>query len=1172
MAILSEDTKLLKSAVMADTSDGGGAMTGNVVVDGQSNNLFPDISVVDTAFGRTRIRKIFGVVHTDNVDMALGMHAMITDAPNDELVQCALIPSPSWGAVRDDYRAAIEKYLTKGPLADCYVYEQHFAGSLVLRLFAQGAAELPKGGETIVIRSKTGLEQYVRVLATTTSSVVYPPAKPVTVALCEIGTALAFDFEGASPAEEQLPKHSTTTAIYTAAPSPGSKFYGIKPMALAGAPGDTEVQLTGGLYTPIVPSTTAETAIVDDYPLQRRASISRTARGTVTLPSVNLASVVAGTSINTPTPMEPGSVNLVSGAQTYTDNGSGGLLLLGNVVGTADYRSKTITFSGPQSAGGYTLTYKPATVASGGTHSALQTITTANQGLVFTNAFEPPPAPGTFTLSYMVQGNWYDLKDNGAGKMVGADTTHGIGTVSYSTGSVAATLGAIPDVGSAIVYQWGDAASAKDFTGAAPTKLQADFVVNDLVDAASLTLSWPRGGSTYAATCSAAGVLQGGATGTVQVVPAPLPVGAVGYTPPTTRITFMPNTLPSGDVTVSWTPKAGASDAPAPQGLNGVYTLPAPIALGSVACKVDVEPYVGVLKYDMPTVLELLDDYNGHVRAVINNTAVTCGTINYTTGVVTVSQTINAPLYEVLPYNPLSGASGLYQSGFSKREFRPSVAITLKNGQITSFASRAAAGTPAGTPSVAVVTPSFYLQIPVEQGSLMHTDGLAAVIGGELYTSRNSVVQRGWDAATGVATITNAGSATLTGKVLFTVLPTNGTNSVDLRNASIDTASGLVVTGGAFRTSAAPLKTGVFQIQNGAVIGNGNGAGAISGGGWYGMVDYGRGIVQWSRVPPATVISDYAALEALSPLAAEQLSYNAVYLKYLPIDSALLGIDTTRLPLDGKVPIYRAGDLVTVHNTQPVQLPNPLVKGTVYPFGRTRVANVRIKTATGVTVPSSLYATDMNVGNATVPPASDITGYPQPWTVEHRVEDVAVVRSADISGKLDLTSQLTHTYPANTSYVSSCLVAGDVFGRVTNVFDQATWTGDWSGSRIGSDTLASYNTIDNPITTTNRGCVTERWALIFTSTSAFRIVGEKYGQIGTGDINTLAAPNNTAVAAPFFSIVPQGWGAGWSAGNVLRLDTYACGMAFGVVQTILQGTPTLESDVFTVALRLDVDR
>ena len=64
----------------------------------------------------------------------------------------------------------------------------------------------------------------------------------------------------------------------------------------------------------------------------------------------------------------------------------------------------------------------------------------------------PSPAPGTLQVSYRAQGKWYDLRDNGAGVLKGVSPEYGVGTVSYTTGTVAVTLGALPDVGSEIVY------------------------------------------------------------------------------------------------------------------------------------------------------------------------------------------------------------------------------------------------------------------------------------------------------------------------------------------------------------------------------------------------------------------------------------------------------------------------------------------------------------------------------------------------------------------------------------------------------------------------------------------------------------------------------------------------------------------------------------------------
>lgn len=60
MPIQSDDIKLLQSAVMADVPEGGGGATGIDIIDGQSNNIFPDTSTDDRAGGRFQLRKIFG--------------------------------------------------------------------------------------------------------------------------------------------------------------------------------------------------------------------------------------------------------------------------------------------------------------------------------------------------------------------------------------------------------------------------------------------------------------------------------------------------------------------------------------------------------------------------------------------------------------------------------------------------------------------------------------------------------------------------------------------------------------------------------------------------------------------------------------------------------------------------------------------------------------------------------------------------------------------------------------------------------------------------------------------------------------------------------------------------------------------------------------------------------
>ncbi len=73
MTINKDDIKLYASQRLTDEDNGGGRATGDVVVDGQVNNLFRDISRIDRTVGDVAMRKVFvGVVlfNTESQDMA----------------------------------------------------------------------------------------------------------------------------------------------------------------------------------------------------------------------------------------------------------------------------------------------------------------------------------------------------------------------------------------------------------------------------------------------------------------------------------------------------------------------------------------------------------------------------------------------------------------------------------------------------------------------------------------------------------------------------------------------------------------------------------------------------------------------------------------------------------------------------------------------------------------------------------------------------------------------------------------------------------------------------------------------------------------------------------------------------------------------------------------------
>lgn len=383
-----------------------------------------------------------------------------------------------------------------------------------------------------------------------------------------------------------------------------------------------------------------------------------------------------------------------------------------------------------------------------------------------------------------------------------------------------------------------------------------------------------------------------------------------------------------------------------------------------------------------------------------------------------------------------------------------------------------------------------------------------------------------------------------------------------------------------FRTASAPLRPGSFSVlgtmQDGTTFNVTAGTdGKINGARVKGRVDYEFGLVELYFVNPAgnpLLNTDLSPLQiaGLASIPADlvrlnTLRYNAVAYSYMPLDADLLGIDPVRLPSDGRVPVFRKGGFAVVGHTGSITA--TVSNGQTVDCARVRLSRVRVIGHDGVVINTG-YSTDLEAGTVTF---SDITGYSQPVTIEHRIEDMAIVREAQINGEISFTRALTHNYPLG-SFVSSALVAGDLYSRVSVLFDQATWdSATWTDAVSGSAATGTYNSALSPIEVTNRGAVTERWALRFTSSTVYQIIGEKVGVIGVGDINTPTAPNNPATGSPYFTINPLGWGTGWAVGNVVRFNTVGALFPVWVVRTIQQGPETVTNDSFTLLIRGDVD-
>lgn len=263
--------------------------------------------------------------------------------------------------------------------------------------------------------------------------------------------------------------------------------------------------------------------------------------------------------------------------------------------------------------------------------------------------------------------------------------------------------------------------------------------------------------------------------------------------------------------------------------------------------------------------------------------------------------------------------------------------------------------------------------------------------------------------------------------------------------------------------------------------------------------------------------------------------------------------------------------------------------------GRTNVGGIRVYSTTGQDITdltfqnnrtvapfvSRWFLLDLQAGTATLTldtPA--VSGATAAFTSSH--SPVRLVSSGSYAGALTPTlpqsalnrvtfnRPLTRAFPSGT-LLSSMLLLGDLQARCGAAFSQQTWTGIWADARIGDAITAQYQQVAHPLVVSNLGAVTERWAVIFLTSTTYRFVGETLGQIATGDVNSTFAPVNPNTGTPYITIDPTGWGT-WPAGATLRFNTTGANGTVWAARVTLPSAPTDTPDGITYALRGDIDR
>lgn len=529
---------------------------------------------------------------------------------------------------------------------------------------------------------------------------------------------------------------------------------------------------------------------------------------------------------------------------------------------------------------------------------------------------------------------------------------------------------------------------------------------------------------------------------------------------------------------------------------------------------------------------------------------------------------------------PIVATENVYRNIVSSFEYVDTEAVLPASGALVTVKYRSAGSS---TSTSDTITPGELRgDLTVNYAENIVPGSVNFSLGGKTYFDRLGALYYDLDLATGAGTLAGAINYA-TGQATLSAWVPGAANATTIKSL-LTTLDGRPVDEVTFRTPVAPLRPASVQIlatkvEGGTINVTSDNDGNFAATGVVGKVDYQTGVVrvrfgQWITAAgheaepwydAAAVFADGKIFKPIRVFA-DTLRYNAVAYSYLPLEADLIGLDPVRLPQDGRVPIFRAGDYAVLGNTATLA-PQTVSNAQTVNCGRVRLSRVRVVGNNGVVINSG-YTADLDAGTVTF---SDVSGYSQPVSIEHRVEDMAQVSDVQINGTLAFTRQITHDYPAG-SVVSSALIAGDMKAYAEHIFDQATWTNVWSDTLIGSAATATFNTVLAPIEVSNAGAVTERWAVQFTNTTTFNLIGEHVGVIATGNTSADLAPNNPATGQPYFTLRATGWGTGWAAGNVLRFNTVGAIFPVWVIRAIQQGPETVTNDSFTLLIRGDVDR
>ena len=1052
------------------------------------------------------------------------------------------------GGLKDTFVSAYE-----GPMT---LMGNQLRGSRIVQAYQRPEQTLPVVGQRYCLKSATA-QQYMRVMDVQHEVRTFetPEGKEFQrrVVKMEISDALVHDFPGVaypSPTYANPPSQLLETQVADTA-----SYYGVRPLAAPITAQSGMIQVDQ-IYEKLVPTSIIETAFADQFPTGAGVWIP-------TAPRRRMAQIAGSYSgdIYLESSVQPGTVELPG----YTDDGQGHLKKdnSGDVL-AVDYEKGVI-----RAASGFDLEVLavPAARYSAANYTAIINVDDTNQGTEWAPLLRPKPAPGATAVSFISGGNWYTLTDNGDYVLRDVDGTVR-GRVERS-GSVLISLPAQPDVDSKIVVAWSPLDAFKAIDGQEPgntvtlppvqptSRLTDNSLQN--IKPGTLRLGWSHNGSKSASDSN------GALSGDVQ--------GAVDYAQGIITLQNAPNAAYSVTADV-YTEQRTVKQMALTTNADLVGGTIGPCQAGTVLIEVTATFSESESKsyWDWSAVNgfgqsarrgtrthssrrayahAISDDGNGGL--VLYGKKLPGATINYVSGTFSIPLAALARDARHIRYQdhqidnkatPIS--ISVVDDGGPQRKYSASVSAATVSYIAAGAATRRLTLTLSNNSQAANVLQNK----PWPRQCLLNS--WVFRLGNTRLIERDGTLYKNIDPKTGNGEAVGYLDA-LSGELVFKDAGASGDVVIE---AGVYSLADMRLKQYYGRTPAAPVKPQSFTVyaeaaghtRTGTSQADESITGEITG-----------------HIDTETGFFRVACAEVFAP---ESLRFNVVSQSYIPLDSSIIGIDAVRLPPDGKVPIFRRGDMIVIGNKRSHDLGSAHSAGQTVSLGRADIDRASVVDAAGVHVDAGKYDIDLRQGKLTWADPLDLSGHTMPLTAHTAQEEENRVVNVDISGRLKLQFQVARAYPKEGTYVSSALVAGDLLVRHTAPFAMQSWGRKWLDRADSDPILAKLNVKDYPIKLVSAGAITERWLILFDSDSQFKLYGEHLGLVLQGDTLNDLAPANPATGKPYFTLPKFAFGGGWMAGNCVRFNTFGTPWPIWILRAV-QPSPTAQKtkDGFTGCLR-----